>query len=80
MITLEPALKMLNHTTWENDCPGIGNEGKPLKKTINECFYFLKKLSDVPALLTTIVLDSETFNNIRNDQWFINYSINNSDR
>ncbi len=73
IITLEPSLKMKNHPTQIKRCPGIGIQGKPLKNTIKECISFLEKLSDVPALLMTMILDSETFNRIRNDRWFIEH-------
>ena len=64
---------MKNHTTQIKTCPGIGILGKPLKNTIKECLSFLGKLSDVPALLGTIVLESEVFNKVRNDRWFIEH-------
>ena len=73
VITLEPALKMKNDTTQIKTCPGIGILGKPLKDTKKDCLSFLKKLYDVPTLLSTIVLDSEAFSKIRNDRWFIEY-------
>ncbi len=71
VITLEPALKMKNETTKIKTCPGVGKLGEPLKKSITYCLSFLAKLADVPALLSTIVINSEIFNGIRNDRWFI---------
>lgn len=71
IITLEPALKMKNTTNLSKQCPGIGKDENSLTKTIKECISFLERLRDTPKLLATIILDSETFNNIRNDRWFI---------
>ncbi|MFX1282766.1 MAG: YkgJ family cysteine cluster protein [Promethearchaeota archaeon] len=71
VITLEPALKMKNESTQVKTCPGVGKSGKPLKASIANCLSFLKKLTDVPTLLSTVVITSEVFNRIRNDRWFI---------
>ena len=35
VITLEPALKMKNHSTQIKTCPGIGTLGKPLQETMD---------------------------------------------
>ena len=74
VITLEPALKMMNHTTQIKHCPGIGKTGKSLKETIKDCYSFLRNLSTAPQLLSTIILTNENFNSIRNDRWFIEYN------
>ncbi|MHA2225230.1 MAG: YkgJ family cysteine cluster protein [Candidatus Hodarchaeales archaeon] len=71
IITLEPALRMINYQVQRDTCPGIGKRGKPLTTTIDECLSFLCKLDEVPRLLTTVILDSDSFNKIRNDRWFI---------
>lgn len=71
VITLELAVKMLKDKNYRGSCPGIGNQGKPLKYTIRDCIVFLEKLSDSPSLLATIILESDAFSNIRNDRWFI---------
>lgn len=71
IITLEPALEMKNTSNLSKQCPGIGKDENSLTKTIKECISFLEMLKDTPKLLATIILDGETFNNIRNDRWFI---------
>ncbi len=73
IITLEPALKMKmkNTSNLRKQCPGIGKDENSLIKTIKECISFLEMLRDTPKLLATIILNGETFNNIRNDRWFI---------
>jgi Fe-S-cluster containining protein len=73
IITMEPALKMKNYANQIKECPGIGKSGKALQKSIDECLLFLEKLIDVPELLSTIILDHETFNKIRDDRWFIEH-------
>jgi len=74
IITIEPALnmkKIKNTSNLSKQCPGIGKEENSLAKTIELCISFLERLKDTSKLLATIILDGETFNNIRNDRWFI---------
>lgn len=70
---MEPALKMKNHNNQIKGCPGIGKSEKTLWRTIEECLSFLEKLSDVPELLSTMIVDHEAFNRIRDDRWFIEH-------
>ncbi|MFW9994031.1 MAG: YkgJ family cysteine cluster protein [Candidatus Odinarchaeota archaeon] len=72
VITLEPALKMKNkESDLHHRCPGVGEPGKPLRETLDDCLSFLKKLAEVPDLLATVILDGEKFSKLRNDRWFI---------
>ncbi|MHA1971858.1 MAG: YkgJ family cysteine cluster protein [Candidatus Hodarchaeales archaeon] len=76
VITLEPALKMKNHSSNVNtNCPGIGTPGKPLKQSISDCLEYLRSLASAPEILKTVILDNETFQKIRNDRWFLDQGI-----
>ena len=71
MITLEPALRMLNdEEKIKKQCPGLGQAGKPLPKTISDCLLFLRKTDTAPAILATMIMDTARFNKIRNEKWF----------
>ena len=73
IITLEPSLKMKNPSKNASLCPGIGRKGMKINNYIKDCIKFLKYCGRVPQLLETMILDSEMFNRIRNDRWFIDF-------
>ena len=74
IITMEPAMKMKEASNTKKLCPGIGKVEKDLKTSIKECISFLTNLKDVPKLLETVILTGDSFNNIRDDRWFIEVS------
>ncbi|MFW9854679.1 MAG: YkgJ family cysteine cluster protein [Candidatus Thorarchaeota archaeon] len=72
MITLEPALKMLNDDEGRiKQCPGLSREGKPLQQTISDCLLFLKESRSSPAILSTLIMDCNAFHKIRSEKWFV---------
>ncbi|WP_455464714.1 YkgJ family cysteine cluster protein [Candidatus Hodarchaeum mangrovi] len=73
VITLEPSLKMKIPSKNATVCHGIGIKGISINNYIKDCIKFLKYCNTVPQLLKTMILDSEMFNRIRNDRWFIDY-------